>query len=315
MIQYLARADHNYPVADYLKSWAGSSHPVIKVVAYEGLPTILPRGTYIFSDLERLSAAQADLATAVWDQLIAAGDGLRLLNHPTRSLSRFELLQELRDKGVNQFRAFRITEPLDPVRFPAFLRRADEHEGNLSGLLRDHQEVDQAIVRALLSGVGVEDLLLVEFCDTSQGTGLFRKYSAFRVGDCIIPRHLIFSQKWMLKLPDLLDPDKIAEEQAYLDANPHEPQLREIFDRAHIDYGRIDYSLLDGRIQVWEINTNPVVMLPRDKYRRQHLPAQEFFATRIRAAFAEIDSTGPAQPMVPINLVDCARRLRSGEHS
>ena len=57
MIHYLARAEHNYPVGDYLKSWAGPSHPVIKILAYEGLPTILPRGTYIFSDLERLTSA------------------------------------------------------------------------------------------------------------------------------------------------------------------------------------------------------------------------------------------------------------------
>ena len=53
------------------------------------------------------------------------------------------------------------------MRFPAFLRRAGEHDGNVTGLLRDHGEVDQAIVRALLSGLELEDILIVEFCDTS----------------------------------------------------------------------------------------------------------------------------------------------------
>ena len=310
MIHYLARAEHNYPVADYLKSWAGPSHPVIKILAYETLPTILPRSTYIFSDLDRLTSAQTQLMTEVHDQLAAAGDGIRLLNHPLRSMRRFALLRELSEAGRNRFRVYRASEALDNVCFPVFLRRADEHEGNVTGLLRNPGEVDHAIVRALLSGVELDDLLIVEFCDTSHGTGRFRKYSAFRVGESIIPRHLIFSEKWMLKLPDILDPSAIAEERTYLESNPHERELREIFDRAHIDYGRIDYGLRDDRIQVWEINTNPIVMMPRDRYQRQHLPAQELFATRIRSAFQAIDTNPQSPPMVSISLIERARRVR-----
>jgi len=37
--------------------------------------------------------------------------------------------------------------------------------------------------------------------------------------------------------------------------------LRRIFDIAGIDYGRIDYSLRDGAVETWEINTNPVHMV------------------------------------------------------
>jgi len=310
MIYYLARSEHNYPVGDYLKSWAGPSHPVIKILAYERLPTILPRGTYIFSDLERLTSSQSELMADLRDQLGAAGDGIRLLNHPTRSLRRFALLRELSDGGRNQFRAYRASEALDRVRFPVFLRRAGEHDGNVTGLLRDHHEIEQAILRALLSGIELDDVLIVEFCDTSQGSKRFRKYSAFRVGDRIIPRHLIFSEKWMLKLPDILDPAAIAEERTYLESNPHERELREVFDRGRIDYGRIDYGMLDDRLQVWEINTNPIVMLPRDRYPRQHLPAQEFFAERIRSAFQAIDSSGPSQPLVSISLTEGVRRMR-----
>ena len=311
MIHYLARAEHNYPVGDYLKSWAGPSHPVIKIVAYEGLPTILPRGTYIFSDLERLTSAQSELMAEVRDQLASAGEGIHLLNHPIRSLRRFALLRELSDAGRNLFRAYRASEPLDDLRFPVFLRQAVEHEGSMTGLLRDHREVDQAIVRALLAGVELNDVLVVEFCDTSQGSRRFRKYSAFRVGDRIIPRHLIFSEKWMLKLPDILDPAAIVEERAYLESNPHERELREVFERAHIDYGRIDYGVLDDRLQVWEINTNPIVMLPRDRYQRQHLPAQELFAERIRSAFQAIDTGAVSQPMVSVSLTERVGRMRA----
>lgn len=309
MIHFLTTAQHTYTVRDYLKSWAGPSHPVIKILAYETLPTILPRSTYIFADLERLSSAQATLAGEVWNQLGAAGDGIRLLNHPVKAARRLTLLERLYEAGRNTFRAYRATDQRADPRFPVFVRRASDHEGSVTGLLRDQDEVDQAVVRLLLSGVDVGDILIVEFCDTSRD-GVYRKYSAFRVGDRIVPRHLIFSEKWVLKFPDLLDAAKLEEERAYLDSNPHEHELREIFDIANIDYGRIDYGVLDGRIQVWEINSNPIVMLPRDQYKRQHLPAQETFAPRIRQAFAAVDSTGAAQPMVPINLAECARRIR-----
>lgn len=313
MIHYLTTAPHQYPVGDYLKSWAGPSHPRIKILAYDVLPTILPRGTYVFADLERLSSAQAALAGEISDQLASAGDGIRLLNHPSRALDRFRLLRGLHEAGRNEFGVYRATEPLAGVRFPVFLRRADEHEGGLTDLLRDQSEVDQAIVRLLLSGVEVGDLLIVEFCDTSQGgDGLFRKYAAFRVGDRIVARHLFFSAKWMIKYPDLLDAARLEEERNYLESNPHEREIRDIFDLAHIDYGRIDYGLVEGRIQVWEINTNPLVMMPREQYQRQHLPNQEIFASRIRSAFEAIDSTGPTQPMVSISLTDCARRIRDG---
>jgi hypothetical protein len=280
-------------------------------VAYETLPTILPRGTYIFADLERLSSAQATLAAEVWAQLAAAGDGVRLLNHPVKAARRLTLLRRLHEAGWNTFRAFRATDQPADLRFPVFVRRESEHTGSLTGLLRDQAEVDNAIVRLLLAGAEADDILVIEFCDTSQDR-LFRKYAAFRVGDRIIPRHIVFSSKWVLKGADLLDAAKLREERDYLESNPHEKDLREIFECAEIDYGRVDYGLLDGRVQVWEINSNPGVMLPPDKYKREQLPNLEIFAARIREAFEAIDSTGPAQPMIPIDLTECARRIRSG---
>jgi hypothetical protein len=111
-------------VRDYLKSWAGPSHPVIKILAYETLPTILPRGTYIFSDLERLSSAQVTLAGEVWNQLGAAGDGIRLLNHPVKAARRLTLLERLCEAGRNTFRAYRATDRKVDPRFPVFVRRA-----------------------------------------------------------------------------------------------------------------------------------------------------------------------------------------------
>ena len=103
------------------------------------------------------------------------------------------------------------------MRFPVFVRRASEHDGNVTGLLRDHRELDQAIVRALLAGIELEDVLIVEFCDTSHGSNRFRKYSAFRVGDRIIPRHLIFQREVDAQEPRYSGSGRVAEEHAYLE--------------------------------------------------------------------------------------------------
>jgi hypothetical protein len=61
----------------------------------------------------------------------------------------------------------------------------------------------------------------------------------------------------MVKAADLTEPAHLAEELAYIDSNPHAGILGEVCRLANIGYGRIDYSLLDGRVQVWEINTTP----------------------------------------------------------
>ena len=104
----------------------------------------------------------------------------------------------------------------------------------------------------------------------------------------------------MLKYPDLLDGDKIPREREYLESNPHEAVMRETFEMAHLDYGRCDYAVIDGRIQVWEINTNPIVLLPPDQYKPAHLPAQEYFAARIRAAFEALNLEVDPQLKIPI---------------
>jgi len=64
----------------------------------------------------------------------------------------------------------------------------------------------------------------------------------------------------MLKKPDILDPQALEIERDYVREFPHRDALKRIFAIAGIDFGRIDYSLQDGEIRVWEINTNPTLM-------------------------------------------------------
>ena len=49
----------------------------------------------------------------------------------------------------------------------------------------------------------------------------------------------------------------MASERHFVEANLYESILRRAFDLAGIDYGRADFSIVDGAPQIYEINTNP----------------------------------------------------------
>jgi hypothetical protein len=103
-------------------------------------------------------------------------------------------------------------------------------------------------------------LLVVEFCDTKDEHGIYRKYSAYKIRDRVVPRYVECSRDWMVKWDwRIFDRVRADEEIRYLETNPHDAWIREIFEVAGIDYGRVDYGVLDGIPQVWEINTNPTI--------------------------------------------------------
>ena len=220
----------------------------------------LPIGTYIFAGLDRLSPEETRRAAFVWRILAESHRGRCLLNHPTRSMRRYELLHNLYERGINAFNAYRVTEGRWPERYPVFLRHENDHEGPITPLLMSRHELLDAIRAFERTDDRREELLIVEFSDTADARGIYRKYGAFIVGDRIFPKSLQFSRCWVQKSADLRDPDLLREEVQYVEHNPHEQMLRKIFALARIQYGRMDYVILDGRVQVWEINTNPTIV-------------------------------------------------------
>jgi hypothetical protein len=295
MIHYLVHQKDSYTVGWFLSGWGLPLARRFRILGYEGLPSLkqLPPGCYIFSNLDCLKPEGVEYVASIWDQLSRASDRARLLNPPRRTLSRFDLLRRLFEAGLNGFNVH-LSHPLPRPRFPVFLRRPMSHDGPLGGLIHDREDL-----RAEIDRQGGE-LLVVEYCRTADRSGVHRKYSAFRVGDRIIPRHLIFSRNWVQKYPDLVDPPMIEEEMEYLSANPHEPEIRRVFELAGVDYGRMDYGVVDGRIQVWEINRNPIITLRKEEYAPAHLPAQELFVSRMIEALEALDLDPPGPP-IPIN--------------
>ncbi len=285
----LVHKGKEYTFCKYLASWGQELAPRIAVRHYHGLratgrtplkrlsqrvrawrigeieapgePDGEPR-VYLFTDVERLDAAETERALALRERLEEHPDTALILNHPARSMRRFEVLTTLREHGLNAFGVYHAADLPDSPRFPVFVRDENEHGTGFSGLLGSREELASHL-RSL--GSRLDGKVVVEFCDAADSAGIVRKYGAFKVLDRILARQIHFSRRWIVREPDINTPETAQEELEYVETNPHAEQLREIFALARIDYGRIDYSVVDGRIQVWEINTNPMILIPRDR--------------------------------------------------
>lgn len=317
MIHFVTTPDEVFTMEDYLSVRGAALTTRVRIVEYERLAewTDLERGTYVLSALDQLSPGMLRLVEAVVAQL-EGSDGVRFLNHPSRTLRRFPLLQTLSRLGRNEFRAERVTRDHQALRFPVFLRSERDHGGPVSPLLHSSRDVDSAIVRALARGFRLDELLVIEFCDTADASGIVRKYGAFIVGDRVIPKNLAVSRDWMVKRQGTEEgPEFIEENVGYVVSNPHREALAEIFQLAGVEYGRIDYALKNGRIQTWEINLTPTIgqgigksskHLPEELQRRRAVARDHFFLA-FHAAWERMDSIADGPP-IPITLDDRLRR-------
>jgi len=261
MIHYLT-LEGRWMFSEYLEHWGRElAYSDIRILRYEHLltETRFEPGTYLFTSFDEVRAPMGRYVDALAAQLSNSPD-VRIFNDPRRVLRRFDLHAELWRLGRNSFRSFRANGDWSAARFPVFVRAECTHDGSLSPLLNSPLEVDTWIGRALALGRLIDDLLVVEFCDTADAGGWYRKYAAFNVNGRIVPRSLNYGRNWMLKFAGTDFSMAMArEELEYVRRNPHEEELREIFAIANIDYGRIDYSVLDGKVQTWEINLNPTI--------------------------------------------------------
>lgn len=311
MIHFLVPAAGAFTMREYFPLEPPELVARFRVLPYEELPALtrLQRGTYVLAGLERVTPAMQRCISRLRAQL-AVAEGVRVLNDPDRSLGRVDLLLELHRSGWNDFRAVRADGDFASLRYPVFLREAQSHEGNLSPLLESPRRVERAIGRALLQGYALGDLVVIEFCDTADREGLYRKYSAYRVGERILARSLNHGRHWMLKLENSeFTRPEVLEEQEYVFENPHSAQLRELFELAAIEYGQIDYSFKDGRIQTWEINLNPTigrgpgpVGFEPAELRPLRGETREYFFDRFREAWAAIDLPSEGRAPVPVTL-------------
>jgi hypothetical protein len=309
MIYYFSLRRNDTPIRQYLRAvWPSPVVARIMPVTYEELPGLRPGpGLYVFSDVELLDDGQRAQAAALHARLKAEPGRYRVWNDPSRSARRFDVLERMAREGINRFRAFRAGGSLpDDLRYPVFVRDEHEHTGSRTPLLHNAAELCTALEELRAGSRPTQPLLVVEWLNYGDANGVFRKYSMFRWGDIVVRKHVLFSSDWLLRTPEegsrFEAPDFLAEEQEFLagGGDGHDAQVGRIFGMLAIDYGRIDYAVVDGRIQVFEINTNPLALRPKQLESGPRRPVHAAFAARAAEAWQAAD---------PVPHAPWARRL------
>lgn len=260
----------------------------------------LPRATYIFSDFDRLGAWDLELAGQTYLALAAAG--LRVLNDPARVLERFALLRRLHQAGINAHAVWRPAEGETPDRFPVFLRTGSGHRGVMSELLHTPAEVEAETERLLATGVPLRELMVVEYCAEPLDPDFFVRQAAYRIGDALVPAVWVTDRVWWVKMGrrGIATQAHFEQEREYVEKGAHRETLWQAFEIAGIEYGRIDFGIVGGRPEIYEINTNPHVKIRKRQRVAYRLGTLRIADGRYRDALAALDSK--AAGALPISI-------------
>jgi hypothetical protein len=260
-IYYCCDGRHVYALGVFAAFYAKDIGPALRILPYQKIHRFetFPPGAYIFTDFDRLSQASRERLGQQVDDFEA--NGWLVLNHPERSMGRFDLLRALYENGLNAFNVYRLADWREARRFPMFIRKERGHDQLLPDLLPDAHALEREIGKLKAEEAIASELMIVEFGNVPDADGRFRKYSAYRVGNEIYGQHCFSARNWWIKYAgNDFGQEQYDEHLRYVAENPHRDQLRHIFDVAGIDYGRIDYCVVDGGVQTFEINTNPTVL-------------------------------------------------------
>jgi hypothetical protein len=318
MINFVLTLEHRYTVG----ALAGEDLArLVRIIPFDSLimRRTVPAGCFVFADIERLHPSERRLLCEAYRLLARAGPNVRTMNDPARVKTRYPLLRALAAAGINDFNAYCADAGIHPGRFPVFVRGAGDHSGPLTDLLNDQSALTTSIERLQAKGHPVDNLLVVEFAGKRQENGYFAKFSAMRIADRIVPVHCLADAHWNVKFGMAgRPPDSVmAQEREFIETNPHAAQLARVFEIAGIEYGRADYGVVDGRMQVYEINTNPTIRFYVD---REKMPRRAQYMVRQKQllldAFAAIDVPVDVDSEVALKsqFLSKARRL-AAKHS
>ncbi len=258
----------------------------------------LPAATWVFTDLDRLSFWELELAAHVYRELLA--HGVRVLNDPAKLCQRYALLRRLYVAGFNRFNVWRVDDASSLNRWPVFLRTESGHRGVLTDLIEDVEQLGREIERILAAGYPSRDLMIVEYCAEPVRDGLFRKLAMFRVGEQMVPTLAVHDTDWIAKAGKhaVADAEHYEEELAGMSDNIYSDALKQAFTIGETDYGRADFSLVGGKPQIYEINTNPSIGRVKEHPYATRIQASQLWEQNFVAALRAIDS--PAGPTVKL---------------
>ena len=223
----------------------------------------LPSGTWIFTDHERLSAYELTLAARVAFHLERGG--ARVLNHPARVLRRFDLLRTLKEAGLNDFSVWRAESFPKPESFPVFIRNEYDHWLRDPLLIPDQARLDAELAALQTAGYPLAGKLVIEYAGEEVSPGVWQRLQTYHIAGETIAHTNVVDFKWVAK--DVKDVKRleshpmfdrfITNEQEFISKNLYADVLGRAFELARIDYGRADFAIVNGKPQIYEINTNP----------------------------------------------------------
>lgn len=290
MLLYLAKEKNLDTIVVFIRQWAPEMQSFMKLGTYTHVYKLqqAPRGHVIFTDLERHRPSARVMLSRLADEL-SAHEGVRLVNDPRKVKDRYDIARTLYDEGVNRFNVYSLDEIDRIERYPVFIRHRYQHSGPGTPLIQSRETLDTLLAGFLLNDYAPEELMIVEYLDTSTD-GVFAKYGAFHINGKVLPRHRLCGDDWALKQSNIKDEQTAAAEAEFLDKNLYADQVKRAFELAGIDYGRADFSVLDGQIQVWEINTNPVIIMPADSLSEGQMVNARRFRQWIVDEFREMNA-------------------------
>lgn len=266
----------------------------LRFLSYDGLlgSRRLPKATYVFTDIDRLSLYELEVASVVYRALAAGGS--EVLNDPATVLTRFDLLKALHREGINDFNTWRPQYQDWPERYPVFLRRNAFHLGVLTDLLHSREELEAALESLVERGVPQFNTIAVEYAaEPAEGT-IFRKFSVFRIGNRYFQDTAVNQNGWMVKHGEsgAAGEEFYQDESCTIDTVPHEETVRRVFEIAGIEYGRVDFGMYRGRPQFYEINTNPHVSFSTDHSSPSRRISRETFVRNYSSAIQALEPAG-----------------------
>ena len=299
MITFIVAAHHQGTVAALRESVLAPLMPKTRAMSYDRLFSAdrLMRGTYVFTDMERLAPSELRLASHYYRRLETIR-GMRVLNDPARVKTRFALLRALREAHVNDFDAYQADSMPRPRRFPVFLRIAAEHGMPLGDLVHSQHELDERLLALVEAGIPLAGVLVIEYCGAPGAHGYYERLAFFRIGDRITLSTILIDEQWNVKKPrfDLMTPAILSEHLAAIREDRNAETLRAAFDIAGIRYGRADVGIHDGRLQVYEINTNPNITAITTYVTDDHAASRWIWRARLGSMLHAVDTLVPGKP-------------------
>jgi len=266
MIHFVVTKHHRYAMQKMFEGKMGRLPFEWKQWSYEKLLSCrkIQAGTWIFQDIERLTAAERMRASKIAARLEL--NAARVINHPAHASSRYELQRKLFKAGINKFEVYRADEHRTPNRWPVFIRYEANHRSPNPNLIYSVDELNNVLANYIADNIPLSNLLIVEYCGEPGSDGLWRKYSAYRVGNEIIHHHIVRQDSWVAKYgnPSLQFDDetwiRLRTEEKNFVMQQHDPlNLKKAFDEGGLEFGRADFNFVNGKVQIYEINTNPTL--------------------------------------------------------